>query len=121
MKGLVAPLDDAVVKNMAAFYAAQQPQPAKVRKPLTSTEWVQRCDRCHGVDGNSTDPRMPALAGQRLDYLQQVLHAYRTGARKSPQMAAMSEALTETDVENLAAYYARQKARAMVYVILPSK
>ncbi len=121
MKGLVAQLDDAVVKNMAAFYAAQQPQPSKVRKPLTSTEWVQRCDRCHGVDGNSTDPRMPALAGQRLDYLQQVLHAYRTGARKSPQMAAMSEALTETDVENLAAYYARQRARAMVYVILPSK
>jgi cytochrome c553 len=36
-------------------------------------------------------------------------------------MAAMSEALTETDVENLAAYYARQKARAVVYVTLPAK
>jgi cytochrome c553 len=121
MKGLVSQLDETVVKNMAAYYAMQQPQPPKLRKPMTSAEWALRCDRCHGVGGNSTDPRIPALAGQRIDYLQNVLSAYRTGARKSPQMAAMSEALTETDVENLAAHYARQKARAVVYVVVPSK
>ncbi len=121
MKGLVAQLDDAAIKNMAAWYATQQPQPAKIRKPLATAEWAQRCDRCHGVDGNSTDPRMPALAGQRIDYLRKVLHAYRTGARTSPQMAAMSDVLSEADVENLAAHYARQKPRAVVYVIVPSK
>jgi cytochrome c553 len=121
MKGLAASLDEAATKNLAAYYANQQPQPTNVRKPLTTAEWAQRCDRCHGVDGNSTDPRLPALAAQRVDYLERVLHAYRTGERKSPQMAAMSEALTEADVENLAAYYARQKARAVVYVILPAK
>ncbi len=121
MKGLAASLDEAAAKNLAAFYASQQPQPTNVRKPLTTPEWAQRCDRCHGVDGNSTDPRLPALAAQRLDYLEKVLHAYRTGERKSPQMAAMSEVLTETDVENLAAYYARQKARGVVYVIVPAK
>ena len=96
---------------MAAFYAAQQPQPPNVRKPLTTAEWVQKCDRCHGVNGNSTDPRSPALAAQRVDYLEKVLHAYRTGARKSSAMAAMSDVLTEAEIENLAAYYARQKAR----------
>jgi cytochrome c553 len=85
------------------------------------TEWVQRCDRCHGVNGNSTDPRMPALAAQRVDYLEKVLHAYRTGQRKSPQMAAMSNVLTATDVENLSAHYAGQKARAIVYVTLPAR
>jgi cytochrome c553 len=121
MKTLVASLDDAGIKNLTAYYAAQQPQPAKVRKPLALGEWAQRCDRCHGVDGNSNDPRLPALAAQRVDYLEKVLHAYRTGARKSPEMAAMSDVLTEADVENLAAYYARQKARAVVYVILPPK
>jgi cytochrome c553 len=121
MKGLAAPLDEAATKNLAAYYANQQPQPTNVRKPLTTAEWAQRCDRCHGVDGNSTDPRLPALAAQRVDYLEKVLHAYRTGERKSSQMAAMSDALTEADVDNLAAYYARQKARAVVYVILPAK
>jgi cytochrome c553 len=121
MKGLAATLDEAAAKNLAAFYANQQPQSTNVRKPLTTAEWAQRCDRCHGVNGNSTDPRLPALAAQRMDYLEKVLHAYRTGERKSPQMAAMSEVLTEADVENLAAYYARQKARAVVYVTLPAK
>ena len=121
MKGIAVALDETTAKNLAAFYANQQPQPTKVRKPLTTAEWVQRCDRCHGVNGNSTEPDLPALAAQRQDYLEKVLHAYRTGERKSPQMAAMADVLTETDVENLAAYYARQKGRGVVYLMLPAK
>jgi cytochrome c553 len=119
MKGLAAALDDAAMKNLAAYYAAQQPQPANVRRPVSTAEWVERCDRCHGAGGNSTDPRLPALAAQRQDYLQKVLNAYRSGKRKSSQMAAMSQALTEPDVDGLAAYYARQKARAVVFIIVP--
>ena len=121
MKGAAASLDDRVIKDMAAYYAVQQPQAPKVSKPLSTAEWAQRCDRCHGVNGNSTDPRSPALAAQRADYLERVLLAYKTGARKSAQMAAMSASLTEEDIANLAAHYARQKARAVVYVLLPSK
>jgi len=121
MKGIAASLDEPAVKNLAAFYVGQQPQPTNIHKPLSTVEWAQRCDRCHGINGNSMDPRLPALAAQRVEYLERVLHAYRTGDRKSPQMAAMSEGLTETDVENLAVYYARQKARAVVYIALPAK
>ena len=121
MQGLAAALDSDTMQNLAAFYAMQQPQPANVRKPLTAAEWAQRCDRCHGINGNSTDPHSPALAAQRLDYLDKVLHAYRTGARSSPAMAAMSAVLSEQDVENLAAYYAHQQARAFVYLIVPAK
>jgi len=121
MKGLVAALDERAVKDLGAFFARQQPRPPKVRKPLTTAQWAARCDRCHGLDGNSTDPRLPALAAQRVDYLEKVLHAYRKGERKSPAMAAMSEVLTEADVEKLAAHYARQTARAVVYVTLPNK
>ena len=121
MKGLAASLDDRTIKNIAAFYAGREPQQPNVQKPLTADEWAQRCDRCHGVNGNSTDPRLPALAAQRLDYLQKVLQDYRTGARKSPQMAAMSDVLTDQDIGNVAAYYARQKARGVVFVVLPAK
>ena len=121
MKGLAAALDANTMKNLAAFYAAQQPQPPNVRKPLTTAEWTQRCDRCHGVNGNSTDQRIPGLAAQRTDYLEKVLHAYRNGERRNTSMAAMTDALTEADVENLAAHYARQKARAVVYVAQPGK
>jgi cytochrome c553 len=121
MKALAASLDERAAKDLAAYFATQQPQPPKVRKPLSTAEWVQRCDRCHGVNGNSVDPRLPALAAQRVDYLEKVLLAYRTGARKSIAMAAMSDALTDADVANLAAHYTRQRPRAFVYIALPSK
>ena len=121
MKAPVASLDERVIKDLAAYYAAQPPEPLNIPKPLTTAELAQRCDRCHGVNGNSTDPRAPAIAAQRADYLEKVLRAYQTGARKSPAMAAMSGILTDADVEGLAAHYARQKARAFVYVALPPR
>jgi cytochrome c553 len=107
------------MKDLGAFYAAQQPQALTVRRPLTTAEWTERCDRCHGPGGNSTDPLMPRLAAQRPDWLEQVLHAYRTGARKSTAMAAMSALMSEADVKDLAAHYARQTARAVTYIVLP--
>jgi len=121
MKGPAASTSDAAVTDLAAYYASLQPQPPKVSKVLSTSDWVERCDRCHGINGNSTDPRLPALAAQRLDYLEMALDAYRTGARKSQAMAAMSDMLTVADVRDLAAHYSRQKARAVVYVVLPAK
>jgi cytochrome c553 len=121
MKGLVASLDENAIKDMSAFYANQQPRQPSVRKPLSTEEWAQRCDRCHGLNGNSTDPRLPALAGQRLDYLEKVLNDYRTRARKKSEMTAMSDVLSEDDIKHLAAHYSRQKARAVVFVTLPSR
>jgi cytochrome c553 len=119
MKGPVAQLEERAIKDIAAFYAAQPPQAVNVRRPLTLAQWTERCDRCHGANGNSTDPLMPALAAQRADWLEQVLHAYRTGARKSTAMAAMSALMSEGDVKDLSAYYARQSARAVSYIVLP--
>jgi cytochrome c553 len=121
MKGVAATLDETTMKNLAAYYAKQQPQPTKTRAPLSTAEWVQRCDRCHGANGNSTDPFMPAIAGQRADYHERVLHAYRTGERKSSAMSAMSGTLTESDIEALAAYYARQKPRSVIFIPVPAK
>ena len=120
MKSIATSLDERAARDIAAFYAVQEPRQT-ARQRLTTAEWAQRCDRCHGVDGNSTDPRSPALAGQRVDYLERVLHAYQTGARRSVAMAAMSGVLTDADVEALAAHYTRQKPRAIVYVTLPAK
>jgi len=121
MKAVVASLSDDAIKDIAAFYASQQPSQPNVRKPLTTEEWVQRCDRCHGINGNSTNPRIPALAAQHAEYLEKVLKAYRTRARRSPEMAAMSDGLSDNDIKNLAAYYARQRARAVVFVPLPAR
>jgi len=121
MKGLASTLDDKGMKNLAAYFAAQTPQAPNVRKPLSTAEWVDRCNRCHGVNGNSTDPRFPMLAGQRIEYLQKALLSYKGGTRKSGEMHAMAGGLSEDDIDNLASFYAYQKARAVLFVPLPGK
>ncbi len=121
MKGPASATDDNVLADLAAYYASQQPKAPKVAKPLTTAEWAQRCDRCHGINGNSTDLRTPGLAAQRLEYLARVLRAYRKGERKSKEMNFMTDMLTDADVEGLAEHYARQTARSVVYVLVPPR
>jgi cytochrome c553 len=121
MKAPAAALDERAVQDLAAFYAAQEPQAPDVRKPLSLAEWAQRCDRCHGPNGNSIEPLMPALAAQRADWLESVLDAYRKGARRSTAMSAMSASLSDADVKALAAHYSRQTPRPVVYVLVPGK
>lgn len=121
MKAPVASVDDNAIKNLAAYYANQQPKQPPVKKPLTTAELAQRCDRCHGVNGNSTDPRSPALAAQRVDYLEKAMRAYQKGGRKSKAMAAMLDGMSDAEIEGLAVHYAGQRARSMVYVFMPPK
>lgn len=121
MKSAAEGLSDAALADLAAYYAAQRPQAPKVVRPLSLAEWAQRCDRCHGVNGNSTDPRMPAIAAQRPDYLQKVLQAYQRGERGRSPMAAMSGALGDAEVAALAAHYASQRARPFVFVMVPAR
>jgi cytochrome c553 len=119
MTAPAAAVDERAIKDIAAFFASQAPQAPDVRRPLSLAEWTERCDRCHGYNGNSIEPLIPALAGQRADWLEAVLESYRKGERRSTAMAAMSALLTEADVKTLAAHYARQNARPVVYVVVP--
>jgi cytochrome c553 len=120
MKGMVSALDDTARKNLAAFFANQQPAAPNVRKPLTAAEWSQRCDRCHGLKGDSVDPHIPMLASQRPEYLVKALNEYRSRTRHNNEMAAMADALSASDIDNLAAYYSRQKARPVLYIVVPA-
>ena len=87
-------LDDVAMTTLSAYYAGLDPKPVNIPRPLSPDEWAEKCDRCHGLNGNSTRPDVPALAAQRLDYLEAALSAYRSGARKSSEMTAMSSILT---------------------------
>ena len=95
----VETLNDEEIADLASFYAKQAPVRRNVRAPLTTAEWVARCDRCHGLDGNSTDPRFPMLAGQDPTYLTRALQAYSSANRTSTAMHAMSAVLSESDLD----------------------
>jgi cytochrome c553 len=114
-------LDDVAMNALSTYYAGLDPKPVNIPRPLSPDEWAEKCDRCHGLNGNSTRPDAPALAAQRLDYLEAALSAYQSGARKSPEMTAMSSILTPDDIKGLAAHYARQKGRPVVFIMVPSK
>jgi len=105
--------------DLATYYAAQEPRRRDVRTPLVSTQWIARCERCHGINGNSSDPRFPMLAGQDATYLKNVLKAYASGERVNGAMHIMSGTLTSMDIERLAAFFAAQQARPVVYIQLP--
>lgn len=63
------------------------------------------CAGCHGADGIATNPAYPNLAGQNAQYLVAALKAYKDGSRNNPIMKPMIEALSDADIENIAAYY----------------
>ena len=67
------------------------------------------CASCHGPAGISLSPLWPNLAGQKEQYLIKQIKAFRDGSRQDPMMAPMVAALSDTDIENLAAYYSSQK------------
>jgi cytochrome c553 len=74
---------------------------------------VTVCGTCHGVDGNSTQPKFPRLAGQNANYLATQLKAFRSQTRGDPDAIAymwgMASQLDDTTIGALAAYYAAQK------------
>ena len=105
--------------DLASFYASQKPVRRNIRKPLNSAEWINRCERCHGIDGNSRDPRFPMLAGQDQTYLTKALQEYVSGVRQSTTMHAMATPLSSLDIERIAGYFASQQAKAVVYMQLP--
>lgn len=115
----VSALDDGDIVNLATFYASQEPVRRSVRTPLTTNEWINRCERCHGLDGNSTDPRFPMLAGQERAYLTTALKAYSDSGRSNSTMHAMSDPLSPADIERIVEHYATRKPKAVVYMQLP--
>jgi cytochrome c553 len=68
----------------------------------------ERCQACHGVDGNSSDPQYPRLAGQHADYLAHALRGYKSGARKNAIMAGFAAGLSEQDIKDVSAWFASQ-------------
>ena len=69
------------------------------------------CVSCHGETGVSPSPEFPHLAGQSGAAIYKQLRDYRTGSRVHPLMTDLAKALHESDIADVAAYYAGQPQR----------
>jgi len=67
------------------------------------------CQTCHGPTGKSIQPIYPNLGGQHADYLVKSLKAYRDGSRQNAIMNGFAANLSDTDIEDISAWYASQK------------
>jgi cytochrome c553 len=67
------------------------------------------CSQCHGIRMPSADAPFPPLAGRDQEYLKTALKQYRDKTRKSDIMNAIAGSLSDDDINNITAYYAKLK------------
>ena len=74
-----------------------------------STYSAMGCMGCHGPAGNSAMPDMfPKLAGLEEAYIDEQLHAFKSGERANATMQSMAGALSDAEIANMAAYLSAQ-------------
>lgn len=66
------------------------------------------CTACHGVNGNSTNPEWPNLAGQNAAYLREQLAMFKAKKRNNPVMQPIVDPMTEQDFADVAEYFSTQ-------------
>ena len=91
-----------VLTEVAAEGMARRGREAAVGRGATL---AQPCAACHGAKGVS-DANAPNLAGQHAEVVMKQLIDYRRGDRSSAVMQALASGLSETNMWDLAAYYA---------------
>lgn len=96
-----------LVIALAAFALAGQASALGVKgNAAAGKQKAVVCAACHGADGNKTlDNTYPKLAGQYPDYLLKALKDYKSGKRANAVMAGQVQALSDTDMANLAVYF----------------
>ena len=106
------------LESLALYFAAQKPvKRAKAARgdPAAGEPLTAMCGGCHGAHGVSVDSGTPSLAGQDAEYLVKATKAYRT-TRKSWGMQRYVSALSDANIDDIAAYYAAQEPHAAAEV-----
>jgi cytochrome c553 len=88
--------------------AASEPAATAAVKPGDPTAGQAKaavCGACHGLDGNSSDPQYPKLAGQSEQYIVRQLTNFKSSKRQNPIMLGMATPLSEQDMHDIGAYF----------------
>ncbi|PWK86766.1 c-type cytochrome [Fulvimonas soli] len=129
MSGQAAPLSDADMRDLAAYYASLAPKPAgpadessrgaQLYAAGDPANGIPPCQGCHGADAQGPRPvpngkpqppwaSFPHLRGQSAIYLAKALGDYKSGARADNSNARVMQGVAQTlgdeDVQALGAY-----------------
>ncbi|MCE9633877.1 MAG: c-type cytochrome [Methylophilales bacterium] len=90
---------------LAAIWLVVIPVLADEISPVVK-EKAAICMACHGIDGNSSNPKYPSLAGQKSTYLYLQLKDFMQGRRSDPEMSTMAATITDkAEALELAKYF----------------
>jgi cytochrome c553 len=100
------------LSSLAAGAGAMGAEPEAIAPSLARN--IQACSTCHGDHGRSIAPTFPNLAAQSAPYLEAQLKAFKDQTRADPDAQAymwgMASQLSDSDIADLARYFARQPA-----------
>lgn len=112
MTAMAASLEEADMKAIADFYAAQKLEPSIATNPDTIEQgqriWrggiaekgVPACGACHGPAGSGMPAQFPRISGQHAQYTLTQLQNFRDGGRANdPNQMMRMIALKMTDAE----------------------
>ncbi len=115
MRRRVRKLEASQLADLAVWYSSLSPQargPEAPIHPLVTdgdpARMLGSCDSCHGREAEGGDLDVPTLTGQSADILVEMLEAFRDSSRTNDiygRMRQVAEALTDDEIEALAAYY----------------
>jgi cytochrome c553 len=94
--------------------------------PAAGEKKATLCFACHGANGMPIAPTFPRLAGQRADYLYHRLVSFKHANPKDPYysvspMSPLVATLSDTDMRNLAEYFASQTPPATATASPPGR
>ena len=119
MTAMASTLNEADMRNVAAFYASKQAKPgaATNKDTVRMAERIYRggiadrhipaCAGCHTPNGAGIPAQYPRLGGQHAEYAAAQLTAFRDGTRNnSEQMTGIAARLNDREIKALADYMA---------------
>ena len=100
------------ISLLVAAVAAALALPAHAAgDPVAGKQKNFQCIGCHGIAGWKTAfpevYHVPKLGGQHAAYIVAALKQYKQGERDHPTMRSIASALSDKDMEDLAAYYSQ--------------
>jgi cytochrome c553 len=115
MWGMAAPLSDAMISELAAYYSKQAAAKGKredfaliargkkVFEEGVSASQIPACATCHGAHGQGM-AAFPRLAGQHAPYILKQLIVIQSALRNAPVMHGVVKELTRDQMLAVAAY-----------------
>lgn len=119
MSGMVVPLSEDDIRNVAHFYASKSAKPgfAKNKATVALGEKIYRggiadraipaCAACHGPTGAGMPAQYPRIQGQHGDYTLAQMLAFRDGSRaNSAQMTGVAAKMNDVEIKAVSDYVA---------------